>query len=69
MIKVVITPYGVSLWRSIRAHWPFLKDSSFIKVNDGKQSSVWKDNWLGNESLQEIFLRHIQLGELSGAST
>lgn len=48
-------PYGVSLRRSIRAHWTFLKENSLIKVNDGKKTLFWKGSWLGNGNHQERF--------------
>ncbi|WMV14424.1 hypothetical protein MTR67_007809 [Solanum verrucosum] len=54
-------PYGVSRWRSIRAHWTFLKDNSLIKVNDGNKTLFWRGNWLGNGSHQERFLDIVNL--------
>lgn len=36
--KEVTTPYGVSLWRSIRSYWPFLRSQSTIKVDNGNKT-------------------------------
>lgn len=36
--KEVTTPYGVSLWRSIRSYWPFLRNQSTIKVDNGNKT-------------------------------
>ena len=69
MIKVVITPYGGQSMEIHQGSLAIFEGLPIHQVNDGKQSSVWKHNWLGNYSLQQIFPRHIQLGELSGAST
>lgn len=53
--KEVNTAYGVSLWRSIRSLWPILKNNSSIKVQDGNKTSFWKDNWLGDGCLKDLF--------------
>jgi len=45
MTKEVNTPYGVSLWRSIRSLWSELKTQSRIKVANGNKTRFWKDNW------------------------
>ncbi|WMV10595.1 hypothetical protein MTR67_003980 [Solanum verrucosum] len=55
MTKEVNTPYGVSVWRSIRVLWPFMKKHTNVKVGNGHKSSFWKDNWLRSDSLKHLF--------------
>ncbi|XP_070009923.1 uncharacterized protein [Nicotiana sylvestris] len=50
-----VTPYGVSLWRSIRSLWSELRDSSKIKVYDGNKTSFCKENWHGVGRLDVAF--------------
>lgn len=45
MTKEVTTPYGVNLWRSIRILWNELKSFSRIKVNNGRKTCSWNDDW------------------------
>ncbi|WMV25761.1 hypothetical protein MTR67_019146 [Solanum verrucosum] len=45
MTKEVNTPYGVSLWRSIRSLRSELKTQSRINVANGNKTRFWKDNW------------------------
>lgn len=35
MTKEVNTPYGVSVWRSIRVLWPFMKKHTNVKLEMG----------------------------------
>lgn len=51
-----LTPYGVSLWRSIKVLWPFLKNHTVIKAGDSYKTSFWEDKWLGSDSLKGCFL-------------
>ncbi|KAG5615290.1 hypothetical protein H5410_015114 [Solanum commersonii] len=55
MTKEVNTPYGVSVWRSIRVHCPFMKNHTTVKVGNGHKTSFWKDNWLRLDSLKGLF--------------
>ncbi|KAF3653304.1 putative transcription elongation factor SPT5 -like protein 1 [Capsicum annuum] len=55
-IEVLSTGKKQGVWRSIRNWWRFLKSHTVIKVHDGNRTSFWKDSWLGNKSLFEIFL-------------
>ncbi|KAG5621165.1 hypothetical protein H5410_006383 [Solanum commersonii] len=55
MTKEVITPYGVTVWRSIRVLWPFMKNRTNIKVGNGYKTSFWKDKWLRSNSLKSLF--------------
>ena len=50
MIKKVLTPYGVSLWKSFRILWPLFKINTTIRVGNGIKTSFWEDKWLGNFS-------------------
>ena len=43
MTKEVITPYGVSLWESIRSLWDEFKQNNKIKVVDGDKTRFWKE--------------------------
>ena len=55
MTKEVLTPYGVSLWKSIRILWPLLKINTTIWVGNDSKTSFWEDKWLGNFSVKSIF--------------
>lgn len=55
MTKEVTTPYGVNLWRSIRALWNELKSYKKIKVNNGEKTSFWKDDWHEAGILETLF--------------
>ncbi|KAG5594579.1 hypothetical protein H5410_035811 [Solanum commersonii] len=44
MIKEVTTPYGVSLWKSIRILWNEFKVNTIVKVADGVKTVIWKDD-------------------------
>ncbi|KAF3658234.1 putative programmed cell death protein 5-like [Capsicum annuum] len=45
MTKDITTPYGVCLWRSIRALWSEFKTNTKIKVANGGKTNFWKDEW------------------------
>ncbi|WMV42827.1 hypothetical protein MTR67_036212 [Solanum verrucosum] len=45
MTKIVTTPYGISLWRSIRALWEEVKPKFKMKVGNGNKIKFWKDEW------------------------
>lgn len=53
--KPVRSPYGVSLWRSIRNLWPKVINKSKFKVGSGSKVSLWNDNWLGQRTLKSLF--------------
>ncbi|WMV26185.1 hypothetical protein MTR67_019570 [Solanum verrucosum] len=42
MTKEVTTPYGVSLWKSIRILWNEFKVNTIVKVADGVKTVFWK---------------------------
>ncbi|WMV13960.1 hypothetical protein MTR67_007345 [Solanum verrucosum] len=45
MTKEVISPYGVNLWRSIRALWDGFKIKTKVKVGNEEKTSFWGDDW------------------------
>ncbi|KAF3676435.1 hypothetical protein FXO38_04290 [Capsicum annuum] len=45
MTKEIATPYGVNVWRSIRALWEEFKVNTKIKVANGAKTDFWKDEW------------------------
>jgi len=55
MTKEVTTPYGVSLWRSIRDMWDDVKSNARIKVVDGSKTRFWKDEWHEKGNLEVLF--------------
>jgi len=38
-----LSPYGVNLWRSIRALWDDFKSSTKVNVKNGEKTSFWGD--------------------------
>lgn len=53
--KSVNGPHGVSLWKSIRNLWPKFMNKTSFSVGNGIKISFWKDNWLGQGSLSQMF--------------
>lgn len=51
MTKEILTPYGISLWRSIRILWPLLKNNKTVRTGNVNKTSFWEDKWLGTSSL------------------
>ncbi|CAN4087486.1 unnamed protein product [Withania somnifera] len=45
MTNEVTTPYDVSLWRSSISLWSEFKGNTKIKVNDGRKTRFWYDDW------------------------
>lgn len=48
-------PYGVGVWRTIRSMWPQMEANLFIKVGNGSKTRFWKDIWLEQSSLRDLF--------------
>lgn len=49
------TPYGVGPWKHISKLWEeFLQEVSF-KVTNGLKVKFWKDRWLGNFILKDLY--------------
>ncbi|WMV22162.1 hypothetical protein MTR67_015547 [Solanum verrucosum] len=55
MTKDVTSPYGVSLWRSIRELWEEVKLNSKVKVGNGNKTKFWKDKWHESGNLELLF--------------
>lgn len=55
MTKEVTTPYGVSLWKSIRELWNKFKPNTKIKVVDGIKTRFWKDDWHAEGNMETLF--------------
>jgi len=55
MTKEVTTPYGVSLWKSIRELWNEFKPNTMIKVVDGIKTRFWKDDWHAEGNMETLF--------------
>lgn len=53
--KHVSGPYGVSLWKSIRNLWPKFRSKAHFRIGNGLKTSFWEDNWLGQNSLKQLF--------------
>ncbi|WMV12148.1 hypothetical protein MTR67_005533 [Solanum verrucosum] len=53
--KIVTTPYGTSLWRSIRALWEEVKPKFKMKVGNGNKIKFWKDEWHEKGNLETLF--------------
>lgn len=55
--KKVTFAYGISLWRSIRIFGTviFLERTRFY-INNKRKILLWLDNWLGIDSLKQLFL-------------
>lgn len=67
--KEANTPYGISLWKSIRIFWQFLSNQLTVKVRNGKKTSFWVDKWMSTMSLKDLFpdifvLAQLQQGKL-----
>ena len=56
MTKEVTTPYGVSLWKSIRISWNEFKVNTIVKVADGAKIVFWKDDWHEAGNMETLFL-------------
>ncbi|WMV33859.1 hypothetical protein MTR67_027244 [Solanum verrucosum] len=49
------TTYETSVWRSIRNLWPRLVKNSCYEVGAGNKILFWKDLWIGQEVLMQVF--------------
>ncbi|XP_075111257.1 uncharacterized protein LOC142181712 [Nicotiana tabacum] len=38
-----------------RELWPTMKSHTFIRMNNGRKTSFWNDNWLGHGCLKELY--------------
>ncbi|KAG5575984.1 hypothetical protein H5410_056118 [Solanum commersonii] len=55
MTKEVFSPYGVNMWRSIRALWDDFKIKTKDKVRNGEKTSFWGDDWHEMGILRNIY--------------
>ncbi|XP_059277663.1 uncharacterized protein LOC132031768 [Lycium ferocissimum] len=55
MTNMVNTPYGCTVWRAIRNHWPIMLARIRCKVGNGLKVSFWNDIWLGDTALKVKF--------------
>lgn len=53
--KIVIRPYGGSLWKYMKG-WDAFSSFVTIKVGEGSQTRFWHDIWCGDCPLKESFL-------------
>ena len=53
--KITSEPYGVGVWRTIRNLWPQMEGNVYIKVGNGNKTKFWKDGWIDQTSLRELF--------------
>ena len=53
--SLVITPYGVCLWRSIRNLGAKFMSKCSHQVGNGLKTSFWSDSWLGQHPLKQFF--------------
>ncbi|MDV3188705.1 MAG: hypothetical protein Q8834_02660, partial [Candidatus Phytoplasma australasiaticum] len=55
MTKMVSTPYGCGLWRSVRNLWPLILFRIRFKVGNGMKVLFWEDIWIAQRPLKQIF--------------
>lgn len=53
--KTVYEPYGVGVWRTIRNLWPQVEANLHLKVGNGNETKFWKDAWVDQTSLKDLF--------------
>ncbi|WMV31778.1 hypothetical protein MTR67_025163 [Solanum verrucosum] len=54
--EITSEPYGVvGLWRTIRNLWSQMEGNMYIKVGNGNKTKFWKDGWIDQTSLRELF--------------
>ncbi|WMV09473.1 hypothetical protein MTR67_002858 [Solanum verrucosum] len=54
-IENVSEPYGVGVWRTIRNLWPQMEANLYLKVGNGNKTKFWKDGWVNQTSLKNLF--------------
>ena len=50
--------FGLSLWKDIRKGWEEFILRTSIRIRNGRHTSFWWDNWVGDSKLKDIFLLH-----------
>ena len=61
-------PYGVGLWKFIRAGWDDFSRHSAFKVGDGSRVKFWCDTWCGDQPLRDSFPDLFRLARVLNAS-
>ena len=61
-------PYGVSLWKFIRAGWDSFSRLFTFTVGDGSRIKFWYDSWCGDQPLQLQFPELFRLAHIPKAS-
>ncbi|CAN4108069.1 unnamed protein product [Withania somnifera] len=61
-------PYGVRVWRTIRNLWTRMEENVFIKVGNGSKTKYWKDVWIDQAPLRELFPDLFQICENQDAN-
>ncbi|WMV19115.1 hypothetical protein MTR67_012500 [Solanum verrucosum] len=57
----VTIPYGTGVWKAIRKLWEVFYSNATLKVGSGEHIQFWKDTWLGNIPLMNVFPRIFQI--------
>ena len=52
----ILGTFGCSLWKTIRRLWPQFKGNISLQVGNGRKIHFWNEHWIGDESLQSLFL-------------
>ncbi|WMV11987.1 hypothetical protein MTR67_005372 [Solanum verrucosum] len=53
--EITTEPYGVGAWRSIRNLWSQMETNLYIKVGSGTKTKFWKDVWIDQSPLRDLF--------------
>ena len=64
----VHAPYGVGLWKFIRACWDDFSRHSAFKIGDGSRVKFWCDTWCGDQPLRDSFPNLYRLARVPDAS-
>jgi hypothetical protein len=64
----VHVPYGVGLWKFIRAGWDSFSRHLAFKVGDGSRVKFWLDTWCGDQPLRDSFPELFRLARVPDAS-
>lgn len=68
MTKLVTTPYGCGIWRTIRNLWPILFSRISFTVGNGRKVLFWEDKWINQRPLKLLFPEFYALSRLPKAT-
>lgn len=68
MTEKITTPYGSTVWRSIKNLWDLVLSRSNFKVRNSSQISFWKDRWCEQTSLSRSFPEFFRQCQLQQAT-